>query len=52
MPSNKRTSQSESSAEPPQSIRPGDFTGDSGTKKIVTTVAVATAISGNQKSQW
>ena len=39
MPEQGSTSQDESSAAPAQSTLPGDFTGDSGTKKIVATVA-------------
>ena len=46
------TSQPARSAAPVQSSRPGERTGDSGTKSCVPTVAAMTAIRGSQKSQW
>src|SRR4051812_20650709 len=40
------------SAAEPQLTRPGTRTGDSGTKRWISTVAAATGISGIQNSQW
>ena len=37
---------------PSGSIRPRVRTGDSGTNSTIPTVAITTATSGNQKSQW
>src|SRR3954451_25129984 len=45
------TSHPASSTAPSGSIRPRVFTGDSGTKTMIPTVAMITAISGNQNSQ-
>ena len=46
------TSHDDSSAAPTQLTRPGERTGDSGTKKKVAIVATIVAASGNQNSQW
>ena len=46
------TSHDDSSAAPTQLTRPGERTGDSGTKKKVAIVAMTVAASGNQNSQW
>ena len=45
-------SQPESRTAPSQLMPAGARTGDSGTKKIVATVAIVVTISGIQKSQW
>ena len=46
------TSHAESIPAPSQLMRPGVLTGDSGTNRTVAVTASATAISGNQNSQW
>ena len=46
------TSQPDMKAAPSQLTRPGDRTGDSGTKMKVAMVAGKVIIRGNQKSQW
>ena len=52
MASSPVTSQPDIRTAPSQLMRPGERTGDSGTKTKVAMVAVTDMTSGTQKSQW